>query len=99
MSADIPKAIKLRVFTPLKLLVDEEVEEVFLPSLDGYIGILPGHRNLIVALGKGRLTFRNSGGQKEFAVDGGYAEIFPDRVAVFTGRGKDEPERAGEGRR
>lgn len=92
MSSDIPPAIKIMVFTPVKLLVDEVVEDVSLPSIDGSIGVLPGHRDMITALGKGRLTFRGSGGQKEFEIEGGYAEIFPDRVVVFTSRVRDETE-------
>lgn len=99
MSSDIPKSIKIQVFTPLKLLVDEVVEEVSLPGMDGSLGILPGHRDMIVALGRGRLSFRSSGGRKEFEIEGGYGEIFSDRVVVFTSHVRDETERAGEGRR
>jgi F0F1-type ATP synthase epsilon subunit len=29
------------------------VQEVSLPSLEGYLGILPGHRPLVLALGEG----------------------------------------------
>jgi F-type H+-transporting ATPase subunit epsilon len=90
MSKDLPAYLKLKVISPTELLVDEEVQEVFLPSLEGYLGIFPGHRSLFVALGQGKLTYKRSSKQSELQVRGGYAEVLPDRVLVFTEKGKDE---------
>lgn len=90
MSHDIPATLKLRVITPQRLLADEDVEEVSLPSLEGYIGILPGHRPLVIALGYGEISFTRAQKHESFAVEGGYAEIHPKRILVFTQIGKDE---------
>ena len=90
MSQNLPTALKLRVITPQKLLVDEDVEEVSLPGLEGYMGILPGHRPLVIALGYGEITFIRANKQETFPVDGGYAEIHPERILVFTKIGKDQ---------
>jgi F-type H+-transporting ATPase subunit epsilon len=96
MNKELPDSVHLKVVTHQKLLVDKEVKAVFLPTLEGYIGIFPGHRHLLTALSKGSITYH--GGQKEekFSVQGGFAEIFPDRVLVFTSLSKDEDERSNE---
>lgn len=90
MNHGLPSFLRLEIISPLKLLVDEAVQEVSLPSLDGYLGILPGHRPLFLALGKGKITFRTAGKEKGFSVKGGYAEVQPDGVLVFTELAEDE---------
>jgi F-type H+-transporting ATPase subunit epsilon len=97
MSKNLPSSLRLRVIAPRKLLVDEEVEGVSLPSLEGYLGILPGHRPLFTALGKGAITIRTAKGEEKFSVHGGYAEIHPDRVFVFTELVENETEQQVEG--
>ena len=97
MSQELPASLQLKVIGPSKLLVDEEVQEISLPSLDGYLGILPGHRPLFVALGRGQLTYKRSNGSGELTIQGGYAEVLPDRVIVFTEQGKDEKNQPAEG--
>ena len=97
MSQDQPVSIKLRVISSKDFLIDEEVLEVTLPSLEGYLGILPGHRPLFVALGRGLLTYKRSDKQTELPIQGGYAEVLPDRVLVFTEKAKDEKDLPSEG--
>lgn len=97
MSQDLPSSLQLKVISPSKLLVDEEVQEVSLPSLEGYLGILPGHRPLFVALGRGQLTYKRSNERREIPIHGGYAEVLPDRVLVFTRKAKDDKDQPAEG--
>ncbi len=91
MNENIPIALKLKVITSQKILADEKVQEVTLPGLNGYLGILPGHRPCLVELGKGDISFKLSGKKRSFPVEGGNAEILPDRVLVFTEKSKDKP--------
>lgn len=77
------------------LLVDTEAEEVTLPSLEGYLGILPGHRPLVVALGKGDITYKYKEEKKSYSVQGGYAEILPEGVIVFTEKSDEETSNEG----
>ncbi|MBC8358532.1 MAG: hypothetical protein WBC02_02565 [Candidatus Aminicenantaceae bacterium] len=97
MTQDLPLSLQLKVITPRKLLVDEEVGEVSLPSLEGYLGVLPGHRPLFLALGKGRITYRMAQKEEALSVQGGYAEILPEKVVVFTEQVEDEKEQPTEG--
>jgi F0F1-type ATP synthase epsilon subunit len=85
MSAGLPSSSKLKVITSQQLLVDEDVGEVSLPALDGgYLGILPGHRELLLALGSGAITYRKGQREKMFTVHGGYAKINPESIYVYT---------------
>ena len=97
MTNNLPSSIRLRVVSPRKLLVDEEVQEVSLPSLEGYVGILPGHRFLFLALGKGKITYRMAGREEGVNVQGGYAEVLPDKVLVLTESTEDETQQSAEG--
>jgi F-type H+-transporting ATPase subunit epsilon len=97
MNQDLPKFLSLKVVSPSRLLVDEEVREVSLPSLEGYLGIFPGHRPLFVALGQGVLTFKSAYREGEVPVERGYAEVLSDRVLVFIEQGEDEAVRSSEG--
>ena len=92
MSEAAPTSLRLRVIAPHKLLAEEEVQDVTLPSLDGYLGIFPGHRPLMLALGRGELSFRASGREERCSVEGGYAEVGPDQVLVFTELTQGEPD-------
>ncbi|MCX7975282.1 MAG: hypothetical protein N3B16_12425 [Candidatus Aminicenantes bacterium] len=75
--------LHLRVIARGKFLVDEEVEEVLLPGVDGQIGILPGHRPLVLGLGSGNLAYRQGNKESHLSVDGGYATISAREVIVF----------------
>lgn len=92
MNQHIPSSLHLKIITPRRLLVEADVDEVSLPGLDGYLGIFPGHRPLFITLGKGSLTFRRLKKEEKYPVRGGYADILPDKVLVFTELSQDESE-------
>jgi F-type H+-transporting ATPase subunit epsilon len=97
MTNNLPSSIRLKVISPRKVLMDEEVQEVSLPSLEGYMGILPGHRPLILALGEGDITCRLAGREERLTVRGGFAEVLPEKVLVFTKSIEDETQQPAEG--
>lgn len=84
MSPNPAPKLRLKVVTPRLLLVDADVEEVQVPTIEGLIGVFPGHRPLMAAIGRGTLSYRQAGDEESFVIDGGTAEIRPDRVLVFT---------------
>jgi F-type H+-transporting ATPase subunit epsilon len=84
MSPSPTGRLALRIIAPRNLEVEAEVLEVSLPSLDGSLGILPGHRPMILALGRGPLCYKDEKGEERLSVQGGYAEVGPEAVLVFT---------------
>lgn len=80
----IPKHFALEFVTPERAIVHEDVDELELPGEDGYFGVLPGHAPLLAALKMGQLWYRK-GNERVYAfVDGGFAEVLPDRVSVLA---------------
>ncbi|MBM3296522.1 MAG: hypothetical protein FJY83_02875 [Candidatus Aminicenantes bacterium] len=84
MSAGAGPRLRLRVVTPRSPAVEAEAIEVSLPGTGGELGVLPGHRPLVAALGRGPLRYRTDGGEENLLVRGGFADIRPERVLVFT---------------
>jgi F-type H+-transporting ATPase subunit epsilon len=72
--------LTLRVITPDRIVVDEPVESVQLPALDGSMGVLPRHAPMVAALQAGVLRYRPKSGaaganEKVLFVSDGFAEV------------------------
>jgi F-type H+-transporting ATPase subunit epsilon len=76
--------LALEVATPTRLAVAEAVDEVVLPGVNGYFGVLPGHAPFLSTLGVGELTYRVGRDERHLAVAGGFAEIRNDKVIVLA---------------
>jgi len=77
--------VLLQLVSPERVLVEEQVDEVQIPALDGYLGVLPGHASLLSELMPGGvLTYRSAGGEKVLAVYGGFVEVQPERVRILV---------------
>lgn len=88
----IPPHLIFELVTPDHGVVTEQVDEVQLPGVEGYLGVLPGHTPLLTQLSVGELWYRK-GQQKTFlSVAFGIAEVLPDRVTVLA----QDAERADE---
>lgn len=81
----MPETLRLQLVSPERLLVDEQVTEVQVPALDGYIGVLPGHAPLLSELKPGGVLTYVAGGQtKALAVYGGFVEVLGNSVRVLA---------------
>jgi F-type H+-transporting ATPase subunit epsilon len=80
----IPKHLQLEFVTPERAIAHEDVDELQLPGEEGSFGVLPGHAPLLAALRTGEMWYRK-GSEKHYAfVDGGFAEVLPDRVSIMA---------------
>ena len=76
--------LTIELVTPDRSIVHEQVDELQVPGVEGYLGVLPGHTPLLTALQVGELWFRQ-GAEKVFvSVAFGVAEILPDRVTILA---------------
>jgi F-type H+-transporting ATPase subunit epsilon len=80
----LPTSIDLQIVTPERMLVHEQVDEVEVPGVDGYFGVLPGHTPLLAALSVGELWYRKGQAQTYLSIVHGFAEILPDRVTILA---------------
>jgi len=74
----------LRVVTPDRQVVREDVEELQIPGKEGYLGILPGHAALISELKIGEISYRRGRELSYLAVNWGFVEILPEQVTVLA---------------
>jgi F-type H+-transporting ATPase subunit epsilon len=66
------------------MLVHEQVDEVEIPGVGGYFGVLPGHTPLLAALSVGELWYRKGQEKTYLAIALGFAEVLPDRVSILA---------------
>ncbi|MCZ6767047.1 MAG: F0F1 ATP synthase subunit epsilon [bacterium] len=76
--------LDLTVVTPERELIHEEVDEVQVPGLGGYLGLLPGHAPLFSELGIGELSYARSGQTHSIALAMGFVEILGDEVRILA---------------
>jgi len=78
------ETLRLRVVTPERLLLDEEVDEVTAPGTEGEFGVLPNHITFLSSLQPGRLSYKQGGRVRFLAVSGGFAEVRDNVVTILT---------------
>jgi F-type H+-transporting ATPase subunit epsilon len=61
-----------------------QVDEVVLPGIVGEMGILPGHKAMIMGLGIGPMIVRGPAGEERFALSGGFVEVLGDEIRVLS---------------
>ena len=69
------KQLKLKIVTPEKLILEEMVDQVSLPTTLGEITVLPEHIPLITGLASGDVVAFTNGEHVPMAVVGGFVEV------------------------
>ena len=67
--------LHVSILTPAKVAGKFLAEQVQVPGIDGYLGVLPGHAQLISELGVGELLIYTRQGIESFFVSGGYLDV------------------------
>jgi F-type H+-transporting ATPase subunit epsilon len=80
----LPTKLQLQVVSADRSLVNEPVDEVEIPGVDGFFGVLPGHTPLLAVLGAGELWYRQGQDRHYLAIAFGFAEVQPDRVTILA---------------
>jgi F-type H+-transporting ATPase subunit epsilon len=80
----LPTSIELQIVVPDRAIAKEQVDEVEIPGVDGYFGVLPGHTPLLAALSVGELWYRKGQEKTYLAIAYGFAEVLPDRVTILA---------------
>ncbi len=78
------ETLHLRVITPERLLLDEEVDEVTAPGTIGEFGVLPNHVTFLSSLQPGRLSYKRGGQARLLAVSSGFAEVTDNIMTVLV---------------
>jgi F-type H+-transporting ATPase subunit epsilon len=76
--------LTLEIVTPEDRVYNDTIDTVVIPTLEGEIGILPGHIPLLTQVADGELRATKGGETKNLVVGGGFAQIEGDRVKVLA---------------
>jgi F-type H+-transporting ATPase subunit epsilon len=80
------ETFQFEIVTPARSIFDEQVELVIIPGAAGNFGVLPGHAPLLSTIRPGVIEIREKslGVVEQYFVDGGFAEVTPERTAVLA---------------
>jgi len=78
------EGLRVEIVTPERAVFNDVASMVVVPGVIGEMGVLPGHLPLLTAIGMGDLAVHAHGKVRHFFVEGGYAEILPNKVSVLT---------------
>lgn len=87
------KNIKFKIVTPEKVIYEDEVFQVTLPTTDGEITALSSHIPLVSVLKAGEMKIKDKDGEHVMALAGGFLEIKENNEMVVLA---DNAERADE---
>jgi F-type H+-transporting ATPase subunit epsilon len=74
----------LEIVTPEARVYSETVDTVVIPTVEGEVGILPGHIPLVAQVGAGELRATKGGATQLLVVGGGFAQVSGDKVSILA---------------
>ena len=84
--------LTLRIISPDRVVLDEQVEAVRLPGVDGSFGILARHAPMVAAVTAGVLRYRQGGAERVMFVSDGFCEVAANVVRVVSEAGEKQVE-------
>lgn len=86
--------LEIEVITPERIVHRTQGKEVVIPTVDGFIGVRPGHLPLIAPLKTGQVVVKSENNQEEYLiVQGGFVEVLPDKIRIMADSAEREEER------
>jgi len=82
--------LKLEIVTPEAKVFSQDVDIVFVPGVEGELGILPRHIPLMTMIKPGELRVSSQGKETYMAVGEGFVEVTGDSVTVLTDMAVEE---------
>ena len=85
--ANTGDSFHLKILTPAGLALMDVATEVYLPSSDGEIGVLPGHCIYTGLLGTGTLRFHSDNGDsRRVQISGGFCNFANNTLTILADR-------------
>ncbi|BEI31735.1 ATP synthase CF1 epsilon subunit (chloroplast) [Bryopsis sp. KO-2023] len=82
--------LKVCIITPDRIFLNEQVEEIILPTNTGQMGILSNHAPIITALDIGVMLIRNKKEWNPIVLMGGFALVKQNQVTVLVNEAESE---------
>jgi F-type H+-transporting ATPase subunit epsilon len=77
-------SLTLEIVTPEAKVYSDTIDSVVIPTVEGEIGVLPGHIPLLTQVAHGELRVTKGAATQMLAVSGGFAQIDGDKVRVLA---------------
>ncbi len=78
-------ALNVDIVAPDRVLWEGEASFISAPSVEGSIGLLPGHEPILSVLGAGTVMVRQLGGEeRKVEISGGFISFDHDTVTIVT---------------
>lgn len=84
--------LHLQIITPEKVVFDDDVDQVSLPTTTGQITVLPNHTNLVTSIEPGELIYKKHQKETLMAAGYGFAQVGRDNVKVLVDLAAPEEE-------
>jgi F-type H+-transporting ATPase subunit epsilon len=82
--------LTLEIVTPEALVYSETVDTVVIPTVEGEVGILPGHIPLVTRVEAGELRATKGSVTQFLVVGGGFAQVTGEKVSILADRAINE---------
>jgi F-type H+-transporting ATPase subunit epsilon len=76
--------LTLKIVTPEARVYSDTIDTVVIPTVEGEVGILPGHTPLLTQVENGELRVTKGNETQWLAVSGGFAQVDGDKVSVLA---------------
>ena len=76
--------LTLEIVTPEARVYSDTVDTVVVPTVEGEIGVLPGHIPLVAQLGAGELRATKGGVTELLVVGGGFVQVSGEKVSILA---------------
>ena len=88
--------IQVEIVTAERRVLEDSVDMVVAPSVEGVVGILPRHAPMVAVLKAGELRLKKGNDEIQVALTGGILQVEPTRVIVLAdaAEGADEIDEA-----
>jgi len=83
-------SLTLEIVTPEARVYSDTIDSVVIPTVEGEIGVLPGHIPLLTQVADGELRVTKGSVVSYLAIGGGFAAIDGDKVSVLAQRAISE---------
>lgn len=77
-------ALTLEIVTPEARVYSSTIDTVVIPTVEGEIGILPGHIPLLTQVADGELRVVKNGVEEALIIGDGFAQVDGDKVSILA---------------
>src|SRR3989338_1187076 len=76
--------IKLKIATPERVVLEDEIDQITLPTLNGESTVLPNHLPIVTSLKPGEILAKKEGNDLPLATSGGFVEFAENELTILA---------------